>query len=299
MFRKNAITLAALVIITAGCSGGNEGNPAAGLLSHIPAASTPQSICAAGSVVFAPVTPLVCDSLPAAPSAPDVDLLPGGYWTGQFLDETQDVQGYIAAMVSEDGRFQLQAFRFNDNNLCYNWEAALAGDMTTDGNTLDGGGRLIAVSPTLVDGTRAADLHIEGWLEERSSMIGKWSAASGDAGCYELSYYDYVYDAPSALANVVGNWSGHGSNPGAGLHVATDGALNGSDGYGCNLSGYLGLIDDRYSLYEFDADVTSCLQAGHYAGLAWQGPGWDSGEFWLQIRANDDARVLALNFTNR
>jgi hypothetical protein len=206
----------------------------------------------------------------------------------------------MQAMVGEDGRFQIQAYRYNDNNLCHNWEAELAGRMTTVGNTLSGSGRMIAVLPTLADGTQAADLEIEGVVAERDSMTGAWNASSGDAGCFVLSsYWAADYETPSALENLEGEWTDFYSGRRSQLSVEADGSLAGSDGDGCSWTGRFGLIDDRYSLYEFEAELQSCGRAGQYTGLAWHGPGWDPGEFWLMVRADDGEQALAVTLSSR
>jgi hypothetical protein len=203
-------------------------------------------------------------------------------------------------MVSEDGRFQMHAYRYNENNLCTNWDAALAGTITTAANAMSGSGRLLAFAPALADGTMASDLQIEGIIDERRNMIGKWTGASGDAGCFVMNFYNFYYEAPSALANLSGEWTEGGlSSAGTRLVVASDGSVSGTDNSGCNVTGYFALIDDQASLYEFEADFTSCARAGHYAGLALHSPGWDPGEFWLHVQASNNAQVLKLFFSSR
>jgi hypothetical protein len=235
----------------------------------------------------------------AAPAA-EVDALPGGYWTGRFVDDTQDVQGYMVALVAGDGRFQLQAYRTNETDLCHNWEAALTGRMTIAGNAMTGDGRMIALIPTLADGTQAADLQIEGVVAERDSLTGAFTASSGDAGCFVLDqYWSSDYEARSALENLAGDWTDHYSPDATRLSVDVDGTLSGSDRHGCDWTGRFGLVDDRYSLYEFEADLHACDRAAHYTGLAWHGPGWGPGEYWLQLRADDGNQALVVNFSSR
>lgn len=298
MQSKRVPILAAAVVAIAGCSGGSGEFPPHPSTPQQPGGSLGPQSC--GSAIFDPVPPLRCDSLVMTAPAASVDALPGGYWTGQFLDETQDVQGYMVALVGEDGRFQLQAYRTNETDLCHNWEAMLTGRMTTAGNALRGDGRLIALIPTLADGTRAADLQIDGVVAERDSLTGAWTASSGDAGCFVLEqYWAGDYEAPSALENLAAEWIDPWSPDAARLSVDADGILSGSDRRGCNWTGRFGLIDDRYSLYEFEADLHGCDRASHYTGLAWHGPGWDPGEYWLQLRADDGNRALVVGFSAR
>jgi len=297
MHSKVIPILAITVFIVAGCLGEHKDGGTVRRTSQ--SSGYPSATPGCGYAIFDPVPVLNCSSLAVAAPAADFDALPGGYWSGQFVDETQAVQGEMTAMVGEDGRFQLKAYRHNDHDLCTNWEAELAGNMTTVGNSLSGSGRIIAVKPGLVDGTTAADLQIEGVVEERDSLSGTWNASSGDAGCFQLNqYWAADYEAPSALENLVGEWNDHYSDSRIRLTVDVDGSFAGSDQDGCSWTGRFGLIDDRYSLYEFEAELQSCDRAGQYAGLAWHGWGWDPGEFWLTVRAIDGEQALVHSFSN-
>lgn len=297
MHSKFVPVLAIAIFAAAGCSGGHKDVGAIGPASQTSGDSSSTPGC--GTAIFDPVPVLNCASLPTVAPAAGVDAMPGGYWSGQFLDETQAVQGYMSAMVGEDGRFQLWAYRYNDTNTCTNWEAEFGGNMTTVGNSLSGSGRMIALKPTLADGTMAADLQIEGVVVERDSLTGTWNASSGDAGCFQMNqYWATDYEAPSALENLVGEWNDYYSESNSHLTVDVDGSIIGSDRYGCSWTGLFGLIDDHYSLYEFEAELQSCDRAGHYTGLAWHGWGWDPGEFWLEILADDGEQALRLTFSS-
>lgn len=296
--------LAITLVSVTGCSGGSAGpafDPQA-LQGPLPPQPSPDSASqpnCGGTAIFAPVSALDCASYGAAAPAASIDALPGGYWGGQFLNETQAVQGYMQAMVGEDGRFQVLAYRTNENNFCYNWEAGLGGTMTTDGNALSGSGRIIAVKPTLADGTMAADLQLAGVAAERDRLSGTWNASSGDAGCFDLHQYRASdYEVPSALEDLVGEWNDGHFEPHSHLEVNVDGTFTGSDQDGCAWTGRFGLIDDSYGLYEIEADIRSCDRAGQYTGLAWHGPGWDPGERYLMIRADDGQHLLRANFSN-
>ena len=297
MHSKFAPAMAIAMLAFASCSEGHRPLGIDGSSSQSPGGPVAQPNC--GTAIFDPVPDLNCASLNNTPPAVSVDALPGGYWSGRFADETQAVQGYMQALVGEDGRFQIQAYRYNDANLCTNWEAELAGKMTTVGNSLSGTGRIIAVKPPLVDGTKVADLQIDGTVAERDSISGTWKASSGDAGCFQLDqYWASDYEAPSALEKLVGQWTDYYSNSSSQLTVDVDGSITGSDRYGCSWTGRFGLIDDLYSLYEFEAALQSCDRAGQYTGLAWQGWGWDPGELWLQVLADDGEHVIALTFSS-
>lgn len=297
MNSKCVAVLAIAILAAAGCSGRHEDVGAIG--PTLQTSGDPSSTANCGTAIFDPVPVLTCASLPTVAPAAGVDARPGGYWSGQFLDETQAVQGYMSAMVGEDGRFQLWAYRYNDTNTCTNWEAEFGGNMITVGNSLSGSGRMIALKPSLADGTLAADLQIEGVVAERESLTGTWNASSGDAGCFQMNqYWAADYEAPSALENLVGAWNDYYLNGSSRLTVDVNGNITGSDRYGCSWTGRFGLIDDRYSLYEVEAELQSCDRAGHYTGLAWHGWGWDPGEFWLQVRADDGEHALVLSFSS-
>jgi hypothetical protein len=290
------LLLATALISVTGCSGGADEFQVDPSTPQLTGGSVAPENC--GSAILDPVPPLSCDSLAIAAPAASVNALADGYWTGRFVDQTQDVQGYMIALVAGDGRFQLQAYRYNETNLCHNWEAALTGEMTIGGNTLSGNGRIIALIPTLADGTQAADLQIDGVVAERESLTGTWTASSSDAGCFVLDqYWGGDYEATSALGNLVGTWTDYHSAGATQLSVDASGTLSASDQHGCNWTGRFGMVDDRYSLYEFEADLQSCDRAGHYTGLAWHGPGWE-GEHWLKIRADDRNQALLVNFSS-
>lgn len=293
--------IAAMAITVLAVSGCNEEPRALGggnLSPQPPQGSAGQAGC--GAAIFDPVPDFICADLDLAAPPSGIDALPGGYWSGRFADETQAVQGYVEALVAEDGRFQLQAYRFNDTNTCHNWRAGLSGTMTTVGNAMSGSGRIIAAISTLADGTQSADLQVDGVVAERGSITGRWNASSGDAGCFQLDqYWAGSYEAPSALAKLQGEWTDRYSSNGGRITIGANGSLTGSDGHGCSWSGHFALIDDRYSLYEFDTELRSCDQAGHYTGLAWHGLGWDPGEYWLKILAGDGQHALLRNFSNR
>lgn len=298
MHSKFPPAIAVAITVISGCSGGSGGPATVGSSSQPPGDSVTQPNCG-GTAVFDPVPVLDCASLNTAAPAAGVDALPGGYWSGHFYNETQAVQGYMEALVSEDGRFQIHAYRYNDTNLCTNWEAELGGSMATEGNAVSGNGRIIAMKPALADGTGAADLQIEGAVAERDSLNGTWNASSGDAGCFKLDqYWATDYEAPSALEQLVGQWQDHYSASRSRLTIGVDGSFAGEDLLGCSWTGHFALIDDRYSLYELTAELQSCERAGQYTGLAWHGPGWDPGEFWVIVLANDGEKALRLTFSN-
>jgi hypothetical protein len=79
---------------------------------------------------------------------------------------------------------------------------------------------------------------------------------------------DKLYNEPSSLASLAGNWDDAGNT----LTINPDGTFFEQQGSGCVVNGAYSLIDPTHNLYAVSFEITSCTS--RLAGIAFSGLGY-------------------------
>lgn len=215
--------------------------------------------------------------------------MPGGIWLGSLVDCAYNVQyDEVIAMVSEDGRFRVLGAN----------EHLLAGALQTEGNLFRGDG--IDFAPTGLEyfSGPSTSLFVEGTIAEGETLQGRWGTEWGSYGYFDFVYVQQSYERTTMLADLSGAWSlavNYSAMPHQGIWtIEPDGRFDGQDDAGCLQSGQFSLIDDRYSIFAVEFDVTGCDRAGSYSGLALYEDLVDWWEKSITVSADNGTRALRM-----
>lgn len=248
--RVTALLWIAAALI-AGCGG--SGRQPATPVTQVPPQQGP------ANPELPPAAALNCDAIAADPGSGNsaLDALPGGIWTGTLTNVTSGKNSHIEGLVAEDGQVQI---------VSYSAGPILSAVLTTHGDLFTGTGLAYAgPNDQWSDGSRVTAIDTSGVVAERASIRGTWNSVSGDSGCFELGHYGgWLYEDESSLEPLAQVWHGDPT-----LTVDQDGRFFGQGT--CTWSGEFALIDTRYNMYELNADLSDCGNAGSYHGLAYRG----------------------------
>lgn len=245
-----------LLFILSGCNDEPQaGAPNAAVVPQPPLPSPPSP----------PNAGIDCGTLSFAKTS-DVNALPGGIWHGELVYCDQGPSfSFVTAYVTEDGRFRIDA---GDHHL-------LSGSLRTDGDTFYGNGVDFARAGTEYFSGPTTALFVQGSVQERSALDGRWGTEWGSYGYFSFYYDEHVYETPSSLESLAGVWPSiynDYNDSVVGVEgvwtIETDGRFDGQDEKGCLHSGQFALIDDRFSLLEVELTILGCDLAGSYTGLA-------------------------------
>jgi len=91
----------------------------------------------------------------------------------------------------------------------------------------------------------------------------------GDTGALKVSYSE-IYDQPSSLVYVKGDWSYTDRDQlTSTISINEEGVLTGQDSDGCEYLGYLDIIDPQYNAYRTKLEVSECGSVNdEYEGVA-------------------------------
>lgn len=241
--------LTAVVVALAACSGGYEPPPAAGPGPNPP---TP-GVGGTGQ------PSLVSCSNVARPDFGPGPGLPGGIWKGvvslQPKDTTREVQG----VVTDDGRYWFSS----DHD---HW----VGSFAASGTSFSGTGIAHSGGATWGDGSLETSVDMLGVFAERETLVADWSMGSGDWGCFDVDYDAELYERPSSLADVAGTWETSDSwSLLWRLTVDAQGNFSMQSPYDCDFTGRIGIIDERFALYEVqDAGYACRPEESRFSGFA-------------------------------
>jgi len=206
------------------------------------------------------------ESNPDAPAAPNA--LIDGLWQGTLTNETLKTREPYTGIVAGDGRFRLRSFGHTQ----------LVGTLAVQGDRYNGAGFAHSGGLTWHDGTLSSDLVIAGTIAGRDTLDGEFTLASGDAGCFELDYDANLYERPSSLDLIAGQWLVYDGWGWLWLSfdVSAQGEFSAEDGCGCSYAGRFRLVDSGFNLYAVDLDITQnavfnymCSISGNFEGLAY------------------------------
>lgn len=234
-----------------------------------------------------PVTPDL--SLPAA--------LPGGIFSGTFTNETSRWTRGVEILVSEDGRMRIAA-----GTASYapgRSGVQMAVTVETAGNTFMGGGQYYEEAESLWSGSPiAGEVALSGLIADRQLVVGDWTASTGEAGCFEVSYDGYIYDVPQPAEDLAGSWQPLATSMDTltSLTIDSDGRTSGQEAHGCTIDGNISLIDDRFGLYDVQATLAGCEHAGDYDGFAYLCP-CGMPDIFLNLSIDNSERALRYTFT--
>ncbi len=182
-----------------------------------------------------------------------------GIWVGRFtsnvVQSTYDIIGVIAE--SDAARF------FNTS-----WGAQYSGVVTANGNTFSSAATAYApFGYVFPDGSHVGPVSISGTFTPQGFMSGTYSGV-GDLGTFSLNY-SALYERPSSLAAVAGQWRGTVLGYINTVTVDSSGTVTGSSTAGCAYSGHISIINSLYNAYGVNLNITNCgVQNGSYSGLA-------------------------------
>lgn len=229
-----------------------------------------------------------CDTV-YFPKTSDVDALAGGVWTGDLFNCARHItyEG-ITALVSEDGRFRI----IGDNG------HLLSGVLQTDGDTFRGDGRDFAPAGVEYFSGPTTHLFLDGSVQERSLLVGRWGTEWGDYGYFTFNYQQEWYETRVTLDDLAGVWpTYYGESIEGTWTVEPDGRFNGQDRDGCLHSGEFSVIDERYSIVSIELAITGCSLAGSWSGLANRTKPADWWEWSIDVSVDDGTypfRILLL-----
>ena len=194
----------------------------------------------------------------------------GGFYVGVFRITSGRFLGAFGVtkfLISEDGEARGVTYA-NQNTI----DTLFYG--TADLNTsllYASSGTVLAANGFVLDnGTTVSPLSVVGAVSPHNFLAGLY-AMPQEAGEYYAQYDAAIYEQPSSLAAVSGNWTIRnlsGAATGT-LTVSGNGSFSGSDILGCRYSGAISLIDSRFNAYRVNLNVSNCSAAnGAYEGLA-------------------------------
>lgn len=183
----------------------------------------------------------------AAPPAPSTV---GGIWQGSIPSLGVSVIG----LVAETGEFH---FLQSD-------DVQYFGTLSASGSSLSGA--YVGVTPvgfTFLDGSTTGTGTITGSVGARSSMAvqSAFRTALNNTSTANFTLtYSAVYERPSSLATIAGNYRDPSTN--AVINVNSAGVVFSQDATtGCVINGQVSIIDARYNAYRVQYSFSSCRGA--------------------------------------
>jgi hypothetical protein len=249
-----------LFLAISGCGGGGGGG------GPEPSSLSPDA--PAPPLEPPPLSPTtVFDCYSTGPSIrPDLEPAPDGVFRGTLVNCAQGDSSEVLAMVSEDGRFRFMSADSQQS------DHLLAGILRSDGSAIKGEGLDFAEQGREYFSGASTGLWIDGLIRKNGDFDGRWGTEWGDHGYFTFSP-DPGYPAPSSLEKLQGGWSGWNHPDGADVTWTIDGTgrIDGQDTTGCYHARQVALIDTRFSLYDIRLEISGCVLAGDFTGLAfWQ-----------------------------
>jgi len=180
----------------------------------------------------------------------------GGIWDGTVssVDGTDTIPS--KGIVAEDGRF----FFLSPLELDVGTFITSENSFTSELKAYIPVGEAIAI----VNG------EISGSFIERERISGTSSFGDGTPSSTFVYNYDSSYETPSSLSTITGIYS-RSINEGAYTETYTidaSGRITGSDTDGCVISGDISTIDSRFTVYEIQLTITTCVADRNLSGLA-------------------------------
>jgi hypothetical protein len=183
-------------------------------------------------------------------TAPPTSVAVGGIWQGSIPALGVSVIG----LVTETGEFHF----IQSDDVQY------FGTLSASGSSLSGS--YVGVTPigfSFLDGSTTGTGTITGTVSARSSMAVQSTFRTllnnTSATNFTLAYSP-VYERPSALATIAGNYRDTGT--GATINVTSAGVVFSQDATsGCIINGQVSIIDARYNAYRVEYSFASCRGA--------------------------------------
>lgn len=183
-----------------------------------------------------------------------------GIWNGSFHSNVTNSTDIVSGVCTENNEVRL---------FSASWGGQYAGTGSVSGSSISG--TLTAYAPWgyhFPDGSKIGTVTLNGTVKTRVSISGTYSG-TGDNGTF-LVAYDSVYQRPSSLSLVNGNWL-HSSSQLGTVHMTIDanGNITGFTSGGCVYSGAVSIINPSYNAYRININISSCgALNGNNNGLA-------------------------------
>lgn len=197
----------------------------------------------------------------SSPFTPPAAQSISGIWIGTFISNVTYRTESVTGLIAETG-----SARFASTSTL----AQYNGGISVSGNSFSA--TVTAYAPlgyVFPDGSQVGSVSMSGIFTAKNAMSGTYSGV-GDFGTFSLTYSG-LYERPSSLAALVGNWTGivSGSTNTLTIMIDPSGNMSGSSTLGCNYSGNIGIIDSSYNAYSVNLNINNCgLESGNYSGLA-------------------------------
>ena len=177
-----------------------------------------------------------------------------GIWTGKFEFD------------SGKGPFDFTAVHLNDKAFAFSRsaKAVCIGTVALDGSAYTSEYILFAL-----DGGPFDTAMLTGQFVENNKISSRFATRhGGSTGELHLAY-DLLYDVPSSLTAIQGNWSYTDAD---GLTtefaIQSDGTLTGRDSVDCEYSGRIEIINPAHNAYRIQTQITACDSVnGLYEGV--------------------------------
>jgi hypothetical protein len=183
-----------------------------------------------------------------------------GIWNGSFYSSVTNRTDIVSGICTENDEIRLFSAAWGGQN---------AGTCNVSGSSISG--TLTAYAPwgyVFVDGSKIGTVTLNGTVNTKVSISGTYSG-TGDNGTF-LVAYDSVYQRPSSLSLLTGNWL-HSSSQLGTIYMAIDanGEITGLTSGGCFYSGTVSIINPSYNAYRISINISSCgALNGNNNGLA-------------------------------
>jgi len=177
-----------------------------------------------------------------------------GIWSGEF-----DIAGkgpYDFTAVHLDGK--AYAYSLNAKAMC-------VGTARYDGENFISRYVLFAL-----DGGPFDWATITGKLDNETTLASHFITSSGgDSGALSVTY-NPIYDIPSSLEAVHGEWSYTDRDDlTTKIDITQDGTISGKDSDECDYLGYIEVINPNYNVYQIKIEANNCDSVnGEYEGIA-------------------------------
>lgn len=192
-----------------------------------------------------------------------------GLWNGTFTE-------------SGVGTFDISGLLYNGRIIAISESAGAIydGSYTVSGSSISG-----TVTAYQINGGPFATVTLSGTVTEQGSISSSFNTSYGTSGTISLSF-DSIYNRPSSLSLVAGNWNYTRGDYSLTITVQSNGTYSGQDSEGCVVSGSIGLLDTAHNLYNINTSIASCEDVtGSYTGFA-------------SLLDNDNTFVVAVSNSN-
>ena len=176
-----------------------------------------------------------------------------GIWMGAFTSNINNWTFNVVGIITESGlaRFAVPSFGTQYSGVVH----VSGNSFSSTAETYGSAGIYIGM------------VNIAGTFTPKLIMNGTYSGV-GDKGIFSLAY-NSLYERPSSLTEIVGNWTDYSSGYYQTVTIDLNGNITSESIGGCIYSGNVSIIDSSHNIYHWNLNVNNCgAKSGVYNGLA-------------------------------